>query len=314
VPPALGKEICPEFRSIYFRMGRKDFMHIVRVNMSDLTVKTEEVPAEWKTLGGRALTTTIVASEVVPTCHPLGPNNKLVFAPGMLSGTPAANSGRMSCGGKSPLTYGIKESNSGGTTAQQFAKLGIHAMIIEGRPAEDKWYRLHVDKDGVTIHEETEVVGMQNFAVIAEMEKRFGDKVGVMSIGIPGEKRMAAANISVKDPDHKIRSHGRGGMGAVMGSKKIKCITVDGTGAGKVEIADPEKFKKAAKVFAKALLGCRLTAPTSWSISFMKQVVCRPRTSVTASAIITTRFPARPCMTPSSSARDTPSTVAMPDV
>lgn len=56
-------------------------MHIVRVNMSDLTVKTEEVPAEWKTLGGRALTTTIVAAEVTPTCHPLGPNNKLIFAP-----------------------------------------------------------------------------------------------------------------------------------------------------------------------------------------------------------------------------------------
>lgn len=229
-------------------------MHIVRVNMSDLTVKTEDVPAEWKTLGGRALTTTICAAEVKPTCHPLGPNNKLIFAPGMLSGTPAANSGRMSCGGKSPLTYGIKESNAGGTTAQQFAKLGIQAMIIEGCPAEDKWYRLHVDKDGVTIHEETEVVGMQNFAVIAEMEKRFGPKVGVMSIGVPGEKRMKMANISVKDPDHKIRSHGRGGMGAVMGSKKIKCITVDGTGAGKVEIADPEKFKKAARVFAKALL------------------------------------------------------------
>lgn len=229
-------------------------MNIIRVNMTDLTVKTEAVPEAWRTLGGRALTSTIVAAEVPPTCHPLGPNNKLVFAPGMLSGTPAANSGRMSVGGKSPLTYGIKESNAGGTTAQQFAKLGIQALIIEGRPREEKWYRLHVDQAGVSIHEESAVIGMQNFAVIEEMEKRFGDKVGIMTIGVPGEERLAMANISVKDPDHKIRSHGRGGMGAVMGAKKIKCITVDGTGAGKVDIADPDKFKAAARVFAKALL------------------------------------------------------------
>lgn len=229
-------------------------MNIIRVNMTDLTVKTEAVPEAWRTLGGRALTSTIVAAEVPPTCHPLGPNNKLVFAPGMLSGTPAANSGRMSVGGKSPLTYGIKESNAGGTTAQQFAKLGIQALIIEGRPREEKWYRLHVDRAGVSIHEESAVIGMQNFAVIEEMEKRFGDKVGIMTIGVPGEERLAMANISVKDPDHKIRSHGRGGMGAVMGAKKIKCITVDGTGAGKVDIADPDKFKAAARVFAKALL------------------------------------------------------------
>jgi aldehyde:ferredoxin oxidoreductase len=229
-------------------------MKIVRVNMTDLTVKTEDVPAEWTTLGGRALTTTIVVAEVPPTCHPLGPNNKLVFAPGMLSGTPAANSGRMSCGGKSPLTYGIKESNAGGTTAQQFAKLGIKAMIIEGQPKDDKWYRLHVTKDNVTFEDASELLGKQNFAVIDAMNEKFDKKIGVMSIGIPGERRMASANISVKDPDQKIRSHGRGGMGALMGSKQIKCITVDGTGAGKVAIADPDKFKKAARVFAKCLL------------------------------------------------------------
>jgi aldehyde:ferredoxin oxidoreductase len=227
---------------------------IIRVNMTELTVTTEAVPAEWVTLGGRALTSTVVAAEVPPTCHPLGPNNKLVFAPGMLSGTPAANSGRMSLGSKSPLTNGIKESNSGGTTAQQFARMGIKAMIIEGHPKQEKWYHLHVTMDGVTIQEETETIGMQNFAVIEAMEKRYGDKVGVMSIGVLGEKRMRAANISVKDPDHKIRSHGRGGLGAVMGAKRIKCITVDSQGAGKVPIVDSDKFKQGARAFAKAVL------------------------------------------------------------
>ncbi|PLX92863.1 MAG: aldehyde ferredoxin oxidoreductase, partial [Desulfuromonas sp.] len=103
---------------------------IFRVNMTDLTTTVEEVPAEWAGLGGRALTSTIVATEVDPECHPLGDKNKLVFAPGLLSGTAAAQSGRMSCGAKSPLTGGIKESNAGGTTAQQFARMGIKAMII----------------------------------------------------------------------------------------------------------------------------------------------------------------------------------------
>jgi aldehyde:ferredoxin oxidoreductase len=227
---------------------------IFRVNMTDLTVKVEEVPEAWAGLGGRGLTSTIVAAEVPPTCHALGPNNKLVFAPGLLSGTAASNSGRMSCGAKSPLTGGIKESNSGGTTAQQFARMGIKAMIIEGMPKDDKWYRLHVTKDGVTFEDASALAGQQNFAVIEALNEQFGKKIGVMSIGVPGEERMAAANISVKDPDQKIRSHGRGGMGAVMGSKRIKCITVDDTGAGKVQIADMDKFRAAAKVFAKAML------------------------------------------------------------
>ncbi len=107
---------------------------IFRVNMTTLTTSIEEVPADWAGHGGRGLTSTIVAAEVEPTCHPLGPNNKLVFAPGLLSGTSAANSGRLSIGGKSPLTGTIKEANSGGNAAQYFARCGIKAMIIEGQP------------------------------------------------------------------------------------------------------------------------------------------------------------------------------------
>jgi len=227
---------------------------ILRVNMTDLTTKTEEVPAAWAGLGGRGLTSTIVAAEVIPTCHPLGRHNKLVFAPGLLTGTPAANSGRLSAGAKSPLTGTIKESNAGGTAAQLLARLGVKALIIEGVPATDKWYNLHVDKEGVTINEEAELIGKNNFAVIEALEARLGKKIGVISIGTAGELKMTAANISVKDPDSKIRSHGRGGLGAVMGSKKIKFISVNGEGAPGVKIADPDKFKVAARTFAKALL------------------------------------------------------------
>ncbi|HYG97678.1 MAG TPA: aldehyde ferredoxin oxidoreductase C-terminal domain-containing protein [Terriglobales bacterium] len=227
---------------------------ILRVNMSDLSTKVEAVPAEWAGFGGRALTSTIVAAEVPPTCHPLGVNNKLVFAPGLLTGTAAANSGRLSAGAKSPLTGTIKESNSGGSSARLLANLGVKALIIEGAPKQDKWYSLHLDKDGVKIQEETELVGSGNFAVVQALEARFHKKVGVISIGPAGEMKMASANISVKDPDSKLRSIGRGGLGAVLGSKKIKFISVDDQGGPGVKLADPEKFKIAARTFAKTLL------------------------------------------------------------
>ena len=159
---------------------------ILRINMSKLTSKTETVPEQWAGLGGRGLTSTIVAAEVPPRCHPLGPNNKLVFAPGLLTGTPAAQSGRLSAGAKSPLTGTIKESNAGGTAAQQLARMGIKAIIIEGIPTEDEWYRLHVTLDGVSFEPADDLVGKQNFAVIDQMINAFGPKIGILSIGIPG--------------------------------------------------------------------------------------------------------------------------------
>jgi aldehyde:ferredoxin oxidoreductase len=232
---------------------------IVRVNMSTLRATVEPMPAAWAGLGGRGLTSTIVAAEVPPTCDPLGPRNKLVFAPGLLSGTPAASSGRLSAGAKSPLTGTIKESNAGGTSAQVLARLGVRALIIEGRPAEDRWYSLHLCKDGVSIREERELVGLGNFAVVEALEGRLSERIGVIGIGPAGELKMNLANISVRDPGGKIRSHGRGGLGAVMGSKRIKFITLDPDGAPPVQLADPSRFSAAAEVFANALTTHRVS-------------------------------------------------------
>jgi aldehyde:ferredoxin oxidoreductase len=228
---------------------------IFRVNMGDLSVKIEDVPEAWQGLGGRALTSTIVAAEVKPTCHPLGRHNKLVFAPGLLSGTRAANSGRLSAGAKSPLTGTIKECNAGGTAAQLFARMGIKAMIIEGVPEGEGFYSLKVTGDGVEIKPESELVGAGNFAVIEALEKSGGKDYGLLTIGQAGERCQLSANISVKDPDSKLRSLGRGGLGAVMGSKKIKYIVIDAGDAPKsVALVDEGKFKAAARTFAKALL------------------------------------------------------------
>ena len=97
---------------------------ILRVNMTDLTSKLEAVPAEWAGLGGRGLTSTIVAAEVPPTCHALSAQNILCFAPGLLTGTPAANSGRLSAGAKSPLTGA-----TGNMTPELITKVG-HTELI----------------------------------------------------------------------------------------------------------------------------------------------------------------------------------------
>ncbi|MHB8172597.1 MAG: aldehyde ferredoxin oxidoreductase family protein, partial [Thermincolia bacterium] len=227
---------------------------IIRVNMSNLTVTEEAVPQKHAAFGGRAMTSAIVADEVEPTSNPLGKHNKLVFAPGLLTGTTAANSGRLSVGAKSPLTGGIKESNAGGTSSQKLARLGIKALVIEGQAAEGKYYTVKVTKDGVTIEEETQVVGKGNYEAIKLLSARYGEKVGVIIAGTAGEMKMASANISVKDPEGNIRSAGRGGLGAVMGSKGVKAIVIDDADAPGVTITNPDAFKEAARVFAKGLM------------------------------------------------------------
>ena len=101
--------------------------------MNTLETKFEDVPEDWKILGGRAMTSNVVAKEVPPDCHPLGPNNKLVLSSGMVTGAAAPTSGRISVGCKSPLTKGIKEANAGTSFSQKLARLRIAAMIIEGQ-------------------------------------------------------------------------------------------------------------------------------------------------------------------------------------
>lgn len=228
----------------------------IRVDMTTLKVTVDAVPEKYAGLGGRALTSNFVNDEVKPTCHALGKNNKIIFAPGLLSGTSAPNSGRISVGAKSPLTGTIKESNSGGSFSQKIARLGIKALVIEGFSAEDKFFVLKIDKNGLVIDDApAEIIGgCGNYEAIKVLSEKYGSNVGIAIVGPAGEYRLPTANISFKDPDGNMRSAGRGGLGAVLGSKKVKAIIVDDTGADKVPIADPEKFKEASRVFAKAIL------------------------------------------------------------
>ena len=109
-------------------------MWILRLDMNERTYRLSEVPEAYKKLGGRGMSSSLVCDEVPPLCHPLGPNNKLVFAPGIVTGTTAPTSARVSVGAKSWLTGGIKESNAGSSWASSLANLGIKALIVEGQP------------------------------------------------------------------------------------------------------------------------------------------------------------------------------------
>jgi aldehyde:ferredoxin oxidoreductase len=227
---------------------------IYRINMSDRTVRTEEADQTCRRLGGRGLTSTMLAAEVPPDCHPLSAENKLIFAPGILTGTAAPCSGRLSVGAKSPLTGTIKESNAGGTAAIAMATLGIKAIVLEGKPTEKTLYRLVIGHDGVKIEEADDLAGLGNYDTVAKEFERFGDKVTCMSIGPAGEMFAAAATIAVTDMENRPTRHcGRGGLGAVMGSKGVKTIILDPAGGARPKPADPERFKAAARKFAKAL-------------------------------------------------------------
>lgn len=235
---------------------------ILRVNMADRTATYEELPEKYALLAGRGLTSTILYDEVDPTCHPLGPNNKLVFAPGLLAGTAAPTSSRVSVGGKSPLTGGIKESNAGTKWAQQVGRLGLKAIIVEGRPREDGWWGLHITKDGAEFFEADEYAGRGLYDIAPSVFERFGDRVGMMTIGLAGEKKMAMSGICFNDMKNRpSRYSGRGGLGAVAGSKGLKFIIVDDTDGPGVAIADKDLFDQGRKKLLNALRSHDITKP-----------------------------------------------------
>jgi len=227
---------------------------IFRVNMSSLKVSEEKVSGDYNGLGGRGLTSMVVSKEVPPLCNPIGQHNKLVIAPGLLTGTTAANSGRLSIGAKSPLTGGIKESNVGGTASTKLARLGIAAIIIEGKPEKEKLYGLAVNKDGAKLFPADDLKRLGNYELVEKLQAKYDKKAGIISIGPAGEMKMAMASIAVTSTNgYPSRHAGRGGMGAVMGSKGLKAIVVDDAGAEKVAIKNPDLFKEASQKFVKAL-------------------------------------------------------------
>jgi len=228
---------------------------IARINMTDGSLSFADAGPEYELFGGRGLIAKVLTDEVNPTCDPLGPGNKLIFCPGLLGDTPAPCSGRLSIGAKSPLTGTIKEANAGGTFAQRLVGLGLKALILEGKPAGDDWSILVLDETGGQLVSAAPYIGMNNYDLADALRKDFGAEISVASIGTAGERGYATSTVQISDLEgHPSRAAGRGGLGAVMGSKKIKAVIARPARAYTAGFHDKAGFMDKNKKFIKAIM------------------------------------------------------------
>ncbi len=225
---------------------------LLRIDLTRKQFRYEDIPPVYADLGGRGLTSKIVSEEVPAKADPVGAENKLVFATGILCGTPAPNNGRLSVGAKSPLTKGIKEANAGGAAGQKLARLNIQAIVVEG--VAEELLVARVSKDGVTFFAAENYKELGNYELFDRLREKYGDGISIISIGPGGERRLKAASVAVSSPDFKIRMASRGGLGAVMGSKHLKAVIIDDAGAERLEVSDSAKLKTAAANLTKGIL------------------------------------------------------------
>jgi aldehyde:ferredoxin oxidoreductase len=235
-------------------------MVILRLDLTSRTYKYENTQERYSLLGGRGLIARIALDEIPPLSSPLGPENKLIFAPGLLTGTGLPSTGRLSIGGKSPLTNTIKESNVGGTASQGLSSLGLKAVIIEG--ISDKLSVLIISEGKVEFLDGSKYRRLGNYDFCQGAFTDFGKDISVLSIGPAGEDAMLAASIAVTNIEGMPSRHaGRGGMGALMGSKGIKGIIIQKGSIGK-SLKNPEEYKLRVKEYTKALLEHPTTGKT----------------------------------------------------
>ena len=231
---------------------------LIRVDMTRQTVVIEPFPEKWKLLGGRALSARILLEECDPTCDPLGPGNVFVLAPGVLAGTAAPTSGRISVGAKSPLTHGIKEANAGGNPGQDLMRLGYRAIVVTGKPADgEKRWALDVSAEGAALEEVPDCKGLWNYTLIEHLARSYSKTASFISIGPAGELQLKGASVACTDSElerHPARHAARGGLGAVMGSKGLKYVSIE---AGKAKArmgADKKTWGAACKQLSKGYL------------------------------------------------------------
>lgn len=244
-------------------------MWIIRVNMTDQSYKTEAIPEGYKYLAGRAMTSTLVADEVPPLCHPLGPNNKLVFSPGIVTGTPAPTAARISVGAKSPLTGGIKETNAGSSWGADLADMQIRALILEGQPKKNgKYWGLHINYDKsagkpkVEFFDATKFTAQPLSEVFPKVYNKFGSRISISGVGMAGENGYANSGLVFNDEEKRAtRYAGRGGLGSVLASKGVKLIVLDRKDAPGVEITDKPLFDEGRKKMTEALQTHDITKP-----------------------------------------------------
>ena len=224
---------------------------LFEVDMKSMTVKESHFPKEWLLYGGRGLTSKLLSEMVTPTADPLGPDNLLLVCPLVLGGTVAPSGNRVSFGYKSPLTGGIKESNTGGMFGHMLGLQNVRAIIIKNKPEEDDLWMLYLDAQGkMHLRGADKYAGMNNYGLQEELRKDFGENIATATIGAAGERQYLMSSIAATEfiTNHPTRHAGRGGGGAVMGSKRLKAIIIEKPATQfKYPYADKEFFMATLK-------------------------------------------------------------------
>lgn len=199
----------------------------IDVNLDTKSVQPRDLNAREVASAGRYLIAKTLTGEGIAHVDPLSPQNPLIFSAGPFAGTNFSNGNRLSVGCKSPLTGGIKEANSGGTFAFAMGQLEISGFTLHG--ASDDWVVIRIPRDGpITFEDATPYLGLGNFECARRLHENYGDKVSLALCGPVGEYLGLLAGIAFSDTDNRpSRLSARGGVGAVMGAKKVKAIVID---------------------------------------------------------------------------------------
>jgi aldehyde:ferredoxin oxidoreductase len=197
------------------------------INLADHSIAPRELHGEEIVKAGRYLIAKTLLEQGAATVDPLSPANPLIFSAGPFAGTAFSNANRTSVGCKSPLTGGIKEANGGGTFSYALGQLQIAGFTLYN--AAPEWVVLHFRKDGtIGVDDAAPYLGKGNYAVADMLYERYSKKVAIAICGPVGEYQGLLAGIAFSDREGRpARFAARGGVGAVMGSKKVKAIVVD---------------------------------------------------------------------------------------
>lgn len=216
---------------------------IARINLTtgDISVEPLDMELAHKFIGGRGLGTKMLYDAGVATVDPLSPENQLIYITGPMTGAAAPSTGRYMVVTKSPLTGMIACSNSGGIWGAKLKYAGWDAIIVEGEAPE--WAYIVIDDNKIEIRDASDLVGMKSELIDDTLKERHGQDFSVLNIGPAGEKKVLLAAIM----NDKDRAAGRSGVGAVMGSKKLKAIVVRATRKNLDNIADIDALKEATK-------------------------------------------------------------------
>ena len=197
------------------------------IDLSTKSVTRDTRKGEALVQAGRHYIAKTLYERGVAKIDPMSPENPLIFSVGPFAGSNMSNANRISVGCKSPLTGGVKEANAGGTFGFALGQSELCGLTLEN--ASDDWVVIRINKEGVvTFDDATAYMGLGVIETAALLHDKYGEKVSLAICGPVGEYRGLMAGISFSDPEGRpVRIAARGGVGAVMGMKKVKAIVCD---------------------------------------------------------------------------------------